>query len=211
VVPGPAVRVTVGELTGSGPAQEISSDVGGSSAFQPAEVSWGAAHEQRFAVLVQRPPPTNRRVVFDIVVDTNLSVLVTRPPLDTTLTCREETSGWGADDIALQLWADGTKVADIPNAVIGDFEDDSVRVVGDKLPALIPYVDRLELMVIEEDIGPDDVGRGTLPVVDRLAETDAFSVVHTSLDGRVKGTLSIGVDDGRYGFACVVSRWHPSL
>ena len=50
-----------------------------------------------------------------------------------SLTCQKETSGWGADDIALQIRADGELIADIPNSVIGDFEDDSVRHVGDKV------------------------------------------------------------------------------
>ena len=86
-----------------------------------------------------------------------------------SLTCQEETSGWGADDIALQIRADGDLIADIPNSVIGDFEDDAVRHVGDKIAAPItPYVESIEVTVIEEDdIDDNDVGVGIVPLVTR--------------------------------------------
>jgi hypothetical protein len=138
--------------------------------------------------------------------------VLARPSVDTSLTCQEETSGWGADDIALEIRADDDLIADIPNSVIGDFEDDFVRHVGDKMQPMTPYVERIEVKVIEEDdIDDDDVGVGTIPVVEEVvAGTPGLTVLHAGIDGRIKGSLRIDVDDGRYAFGCVISRWHPS-
>lgn len=134
--------------------------------------------------------------------------------IDTTLTCQIETSGWGADDIALEIRADGDLIVDIPNSVIGDFEDDSVRVVGDKIPEEInPYIDGVAVTVIEEDdIDDNDVGVGTIPPIADIQDGPGhpFTVLHRSIDGSIAGTLTIGVDDGRYAFTCRVSKWHPS-
>ena len=103
-------------------------------------------------------------------------------------------------------------IAAIPNSVIGDFEDDSVRHVGDKiLSEITPYTDGIEIKVIEEDdIDDNDVGVGTIPAVRDAPGTPGFAVLHQGIDGRILGSLTIPVDDGRYAFACVISLWHPS-
>ncbi|UUY02940.1 hypothetical protein LRS13_19980 [Svornostia abyssi] len=203
------VLLTVGRWDGQNPPATFLDQAGASA--DPLPLSWEADDNEHFVVLVQRQTGTSTPVAFAIELETPLSLLLARPSIDTTLTCQKETSGWGADDIAVQVWADGVKIGDIPNSVIGDFEDDHVRTVGDKLPAITPYLDGVEVLVIEEDaIDPDDVGRGTIPRVDRVAGAPGFTVLHTGLDGRVQASLTIGVDDGRYAFACVISRWHPS-
>ncbi len=98
--------------------------------------------------------------------------------------------------------------------MIGDFEDDSVRVVGDKIPEEInPYIDGVAVTVIEEDdIDDNDVGVGTIPPIADIQDGPGhpFTVLHRSIDGSIAGTLTIGVDDGRYAFTCRVSKWHPS-
>jgi Endonuclease/Exonuclease/phosphatase family len=209
------VRLSVGKWDGVAPPASLISDSGPSS--DPQNISWPAGDNEHFFVLVQRTSSTSRVVSFDIVLSTPISLFIARPPaLSTTLTCQVETSGWGADDIALELRADGELIADIPNSVIGDFEDDSVGDVGDKIPAEItPYIDGVEVKVIEEDdIDDNDVGVGTIPPVAEIRDDDEGSpfkvLLPRGLDGSVAGTLVIGVDDGRYGFTCRVSKWHPS-
>jgi hypothetical protein len=128
-----------------------------------------------------------------------------------SLTCQEEASGWGADDIALQIRADGELIADISNSVIGDFEDDSVRHIGDKVAAeIVPYTHGIEVKVIEEDdIDDDDIGTGTVPMVGNVVGALGFTVHQPDTDGTIQGSLSSGVDDGRYAFMCRITRWHP--
>lgn len=184
--------------------EQAGPDTGSSS------IPWQAGQEEHFMVLVQRSQGPGAVVPFRIELSTTLSLLVTRPAVRTSLVCQVETSGWGADDIALQLRADGVLVADLPNGVIGDFEEHTVKHLGDKLPAFVPYTDGIEVRVIEEDtFDPDDVGTGTVPLVDQVAGTPGFTVLDRPLDGSVEGDLTIRVDDGRYGFGCRIARWHP--
>ena len=86
--------------------------------------------------------------------------------------------------------------------------------VGDKIPAEInPYIDGVQVTVIEEDdIDDNDVGVGTIPPIADIHDGPGgpFTVLHRSIDGSIAGTLTIGVDDGRYAFTCRVSKWHPS-
>ena len=204
------VRVTLGTWDGVSPPAALVTESGPSSSAQ--NITWEAGDHEHFFVLVQRQSGTATAVSFDIVMSTTLSLLIARPAIDMSLTCREETSGWGADDIALQIRADGDLIADIANSVIGDFEDDAVRHVGDKIAAPItPYVESIEVTVIEEDdIDDNDVGVGNVPLVTDAEGAPGFTVLHAGTDGRILGSLEIGVDDGRYAFCCVITRWHPS-
>ena len=205
-----SVRVFLGRWDGVDPPATLVDESGPTSS--PQGITWEAGDNEHFVVLVQRTSGTARAVAFDIVLSTTLSLLIARPSVDTSLTCQVETSGWGADDIALEIRADGDLIADIPNSVIGDFEDDAVRHVGDKIAQPItPYVDGIEVKVIEEDdIGDNDVGVGIIPLVDAVEGAPGFTVLKTGLDGTVSGSLQIGVDDGRYALACRIARWHPS-
>ena len=206
------VKVTAGWWNGTAPPISFITESGPSR--DPQGVTWEAKEDEHFFVLVQRTSSTSHVVAFDIVLHTPINLLLARPAIDTTLTCQVETSGWGADDIALEIRADGDLIAGVPNSVIGDFEDDSVRVVGDKIPNEInPYLDGVEVKVIEEDdIDDNDVGVGTIPPIADIQDGagGAFTVLHRSIDGSIAGTLTIGVDDGRYAFTCRVSKWHPS-
>jgi endonuclease/exonuclease/phosphatase family metal-dependent hydrolase len=176
----------------------------------PITLEWQARDNDHFFVLVQRLTGTSTVVSFDIEARTSLTLLIARPSVDMSLTCQEETSGWGADDIALELRADGDLIAEIPNDVIGDFEDDAVRHVGDKVPnEFTPYTQGVEVKVIEEDdIDPDDVGTGTVPLVEAVVGAAGFTPLHVGTDGTLLGSLVIGVDDGRYAFVCRIARWH---
>ncbi|MEV3903290.1 endonuclease/exonuclease/phosphatase family protein [Mycobacterium sp. NPDC050551] len=202
------VVLTVGRWNGVTPSAKRIIDAGPGS--QP-NVGWAAKENEHFFVLVQRTTDPSRKVEFKIVLRTPINLLLTSPAIETTLTCQQETSGWGADDIALQVRADGKMIVDLPNSKIGDFEDDAVRTVGDKFPAPItPYLDGVEVSVIEEDdIDDNDVGTGSIPPVADAATTPGFTVLDEGLDGRISGVARIRVDDGWYAFACRISRWHP--
>lgn len=203
------VMLSLGKWDGNGPPASLIDQTGPATA--PLKLDWQASDNEHFVVLVQRRTGTSTVVAFNIEASTNLSLLLARPSVDTSLTCQDETSGWGADDIALEIRADDDLIADIPNSVIGDFEDDSVRHVGDKMQPMTPYVEGIEVKVIEEDdIDDDDVGTGAIPLVDRAPGAPAYTVLHSGIDGRIMGSLRIDIDDGRYAFACVISRWHPS-
>jgi hypothetical protein len=203
------VVLTLGRWDGIAPPAVFMDQAGPDQS--PLTVEWQAHEDAHFFVLVQRLTGTASVVAFDIEATTTLSLLIARPAVDMSLTCQEETSGWGADDIALQIRADGDLIADIPNSVIGDFEDDSVRHVGDKIPAPITaYTEGIEVKVIEEDdIDPDDVGSGIVPLADDAVGAPGFTVLHSGSDGTIQGSLTIGVDDGRYAFMCRIARWHP--
>lgn len=205
------VGLTVGRWNGVAPPATFMAASGPSR--DPQTLSWESKESEHFFVLVQRVSDTSRVVSFDIALQTPISLLIARPAVNTSLTCQVETSGWGADDIALQIRADGQLIANIPNSVIGDFEDDSVRQVGDKIAAEItPYVDGVEVKVIEEDdIDDDDIGVGVIPAVANIVDgAGGFTVLQRGVDGRIAGSLAIPVDDGRYALTCLVSKWHPS-
>jgi endonuclease/exonuclease/phosphatase family metal-dependent hydrolase len=202
------VTVTLGRWDGVGPPAKLIEQA--TPGHHP-RLSWQATHDEHFVVLVQRH--TLNKFHFLIEASTNMSVLVARVCKDAALVCEKETSGWGADDIALEIRADGAVVAALPNAMIGDFEQDAARDVGDKIPPLTPYLDGIEVKVIEEDdIDDNDVGVGTIPPVRDARRTPGFVAdPGTGIDGKITGSLQIGVDDGRYGFSCVISPWHPAL
>jgi endonuclease/exonuclease/phosphatase family metal-dependent hydrolase len=202
------VRVTLGQWDGVQPPASFMDEAGPDSA--PMTLNWQTRDNEHFFVLVQRVTGTSSPVEFTIEATTTLSLLLARPSVDTALICREETSGWGADDIALEIRADGRLFADIPNSVIGDFEDDFVRHVGDKIAdPITPYTEGIEVKVIEEDdIDSDDIGVGTIPPVGEAAP-GFTTLAPPGLDGTIKGSLRIEVDDGVYGFTCMISRWHP--
>lgn len=49
-----------------------------------------------------------------------------------------------------------------------------------------------------------------MPPVADAEGAPGFTILHEGLDGRILGSLTIAVDDGRYAYCCVISRWHPS-
>ncbi|MCP9272178.1 endonuclease/exonuclease/phosphatase family protein [Mycolicibacterium arenosum] len=203
------VQLTVGHWDGVTPPATLLTEADPGS---DPRVVWEAKENEHFFVLVRRLTDVSKKVSFTIVHRAPINLLIARPAVDTTLTCQKETSGWGADDIALRVRADGTVIADVPNSIIGDFEDDSVRTVGDKIAEPITtYLEGIEVDVIEEDdIDDNDVGTGVIPRVEDAHAAAGFTVLHEGIDGRISGSLRIRVDDGWYAFTCAISRWHPS-
>ena len=54
------------------------------------------------------------------------------------LICTKETSGWGADDIELDITVDGKPLRYVGNDEIGDMEGDAVRDLAQWIPEFVP-------------------------------------------------------------------------
>jgi hypothetical protein len=111
------------------------------------------------------------------------------PPDGIKLTCIEETDSpldIGADDIAVELLADGVSVVKIPNSELGNFDSNDIRWLDPWISSPITYVDRLQLKFVEEDTFDDDPGSVEFPVaakyrsggrpVDKRLKADAVVV-----------------------------------
>jgi hypothetical protein len=175
----------------------------------PLSVSWAARRGERFFIAVQRRDRAGAALTFDIVARTNVSLLLGAATGKPQLVCEDETSGWGSDDIALDVEADGTIVRRISNDEIGDFDDDDVRDLDQWIPEVVAYVDHVGVTVIEEDdIDPDDVGTGRIPPIGSLAGAPGIQPGAFEPDGSVRVVLRIDVDDGTYELRATLARWH---
>jgi hypothetical protein len=124
------------------------------------------------------------------------------------LLCQDETSGWGADDIELEIYVDGTMLRHISNDEIGDFEQDDVRDLNQWIPDLVPYFDGVTFKVIElDDTSPDDIGQETLKPRGELDTWNRFAVTKSDDDKTVRGAMVIDVDDGTYAAQVSVTTW----
>ena len=122
--------------------------------------------------------------------------------------CEDETSGWGADDIELDIHVDGRRLRRISNEEIGDMEQDAVRDLNLWIPDLVPYFDGVEVKVIElDDTSPDDIGQETLRPRKQLEGWDRFVVSQRNDDGTLRGALLVDVDDGTYAVQLSVTTW----
>jgi endonuclease/exonuclease/phosphatase family metal-dependent hydrolase len=140
-----------------------------------------------YFVVAQRQPGSGfAGSDFSLSWDSNVSVLYTPavydtapgpdafnplaglpPPEGIKLSCIEETDSpfdAGADDIALELFADGVSVAVIPNRELGNFDTGDIRWLDPWLSSPVTYVERLELKFFEEDTFVDDLGSLEFPV-----------------------------------------------
>jgi endonuclease/exonuclease/phosphatase family metal-dependent hydrolase len=143
-----------------------------------------------------------------VTATTDLSILLGGKRGRPRLLCQDETSGWGADDIAMKIRVDGKLIADISNDAIGDFDQDDVRDLDQWVPDLVPYFDGVEFKVIEEDdTSPDDIGQETLRPRDELEGWDRFAVTKSDDDRTIRGALWIDVDDGTYVAQVSVTTW----
>ncbi len=90
------------------------------------------------------------------------------PPEGIKLACIEETDSpfdLGADDIAIELLADGVSVVVIPNSELGNFDTGEFRWLDPWISSPITYVDRLQLKIADEDTFVDDRSSIEFPVV----------------------------------------------
>jgi hypothetical protein len=180
----------------------------------PLRFSWQARHGERFFVTVQRRATAGAPLSFDITAKTSVTLLLGGTFGMPQLLCEDETSGWGSDDIAAKLAADGALVRAISNDEIGDMDQDDVRDLGQWIPDHVAYTTNAEITVIEEDWpSPDDVGSRAIPVLPDgpltpgdIAPGVRIHAVDPDQSARV--VVSVDVDDGRYELRCTLTRWH---
>jgi hypothetical protein len=150
--------------------------------------------------------PRDLRVA--VTTTTDVSILLGGKRGAPRLMCEAETSGWGADDIELEITVDGRRLRRIDNDEIGDMEQDAVRDLNQWIPDLVPYFDGVEFEVVElDDTSPDDIGRETLRPRKKLEGWDRFVVSRQNDDGTLRGALLVDVDDGTYAVQLSVTTW----
>jgi Endonuclease/Exonuclease/phosphatase family len=173
-------------------------------------LEWDARPGDRFFVCVRRRDGTFAGLRFTVTVDTDLTLVLGGNRGLPRLVCTDETSGWGADDISVELRADEAGWSrNISNDEIGDFEQDSVRDLRQWIPTSVPYQDGFMVKVIEEDdIDSDDVGQETIPPYKLVSGWSRWTRIDSpTAEGNLEGAVSIDVDDGTYTLRCVLSRW----
>jgi hypothetical protein len=143
-----------------------------------------------------------------LTATTDVSILLGGKRGAPRLLCQDETSGWGADDIVLEIFVDGVLLRHISNDEIGDFEQDDVRDLNQWIPDLQPYFDGVTFKVIEmDDTSPDDIGQETLKRRSELDGWNRFAVTKSDDDRTVRGAMAINVDDGMYNAQVSVTTW----
>lgn len=176
-------------------------------------LEWEARPGDRFLVCVQRHDGAFAGLQFTMSADTDLTLLLGGERGLPRLFCTEETSGWGADDIAMELRADAAGWSrKISNDEIGDFEQDSVRDLRQWVPVAVPYQEGFTAKVIEEDdIDSNDVGQETIPRYHLVPGSSRWTLIRGDGEGNMEGAVKIDVDDGQYTLRCVLSRWDETL
>lgn len=165
--------------------------------------------EQLYVCIFRHDLPALRRLHLAVTASADISLLLGGSRGRPRLICEDETSGWGADDIELDLTVDGKPLRYIKNGEIGDMEQDAVRDLDQWVPELLPYRLGVGFRVIElDDIDANDIGSQTLPPHGQLAASGAiFLTNRTDPDGTVHGSLHVDVDDGRYDVQVKVTTW----
>ncbi len=204
-------RVTVGLLDGPPPLIPVEE---GSSDGDPVTVKWEAKPEQRFYVTVTRGDTAGAPLTFDVTATTSVTLFLGGTTGLPQLVCVVETSGWGSDDIAFRLEADGVLVRAISNDEVGDMDEEDTRDLGSWLTAPVAYSTALTATVTEEDdIDPDDVGARTVPTLPDGPLTTGplapgVAITQVNPDQSVRISTTVDVDDGHYDFRHTLSRWH---
>lgn len=179
----------------------------------PHHVEWQSRPGDSFFVCVRRHDAAFSAVQFTLTADTDLTLLRGGEFGLPRLFCTDETSGWGADDIALELKADANGWSrSISNDEIGDFEQDAVRDLSQWIPQSVPYQDGFTAKVIEEDdIDSNDTGQETIPKYKDVPAWNRWTSIQVDGEKNLHGAVSIDVDDGTYTLRCVLSRWDETL
>lgn len=112
------------------------------------------------------------------------------------LKCVDDTTGWGADDIAFVLRADGKEV--VGRTFLGGMNSGQARAILPWLTEPVSYVDELVLTIIEEDIDEDDIGVIRLPILPKLVDAGASDTVLSNGGHDVR--MSVDFAGGRYEF-----------
>ena len=152
--------------------------------------------------------PALRRLHFTVTAKTNLSLLLGGSHGRPRLICEDESSGWGADAIELDISVDGRDLRYINNDEIGDMEHDAVRVLDQWIPAFVFCRLCLGFRVIELDDGVRTISARRHCRRSRLAaDPGIFVISRTDPNSNIRGTLHVNVDDGTYDVQVTAATW----
>ena len=177
-------------------------------------LDWNARPGDKHYLTVRRED-VNQPLDFEIEGEIPVTLLVGGQLGAPEIVCAEETSGWGSDDIALSVSADGALVRDISNDEVGDMDGADDRGLAGYLTTDVAFVDNVTITVIEEDWPDgDDRGSRAIPALPAGAVSvgqeiaPGVTVTATPTWFQADVTASIDVDDGRYEFRHRLARWN---
>ena len=177
-------------------------------------LDWNARPGDKHYLTVRRED-VNQPLDFEIEGEIPVTLLVGGQLGAPEIVCAEETSGWGSDDIALSVSADGALVRDISNDEVGDMDGADDRGLAGYLTTDVAFVDNVTITVIEEDWPDgDDRGSRAIPALPAGAVSvgqeiaPGVTVTATPTWFQADITASIDVDDGRYEFRHRLARWN---
>ena len=100
-------------------------------------LDWNARPGDKNYLTVRRED-VNQPLDFEIEGEIPDTLLVGGQLGAPEIVCAEETSGWGSDDIALSVSADGALVRDISNDEVGDMDGADDRGLAGYRPQMSP-------------------------------------------------------------------------
>lgn len=210
--PLPALVINVGRLDTGALNPSAEATLVGTSAT----LSWSALPGARFLVAVRRPDPGGPARRFDIRLTSDTVFLLGGKIGTPRIMCMKETAGWGSDDIALRIEADGELVRNITNAELGDMDQEDVRDLDQWISPTLGFRNELVITVTEEDVTTSTVGVGRIPAV-WVRDPDLVPLplgVRESIpspDGSMRIRLVVEVGDGIYEFRATLTRWHEAV
>ena len=203
------VSVTVAEWNTPDPPQLVA-DSGPDVA--PRVAGWQGKPGQTFLVGVTRHDATYPPTSCVLTADIDISLILGGSKGNPVLVCTEETSGWGSDDIALELTSDTGWARSVSNDEIGDFDQDDPRDLWTYIPDTVSYETGFTVSVIEEDdIDSNDVGTQVIPPFHEVKAWPQWRPIGPDLPHQITGGVTIDVDDGTYTLNCTLATWDPRL
>lgn len=172
----------------------------------------------KYFILIQRKDPLFGKAEFTIQwnsdITTILPILNLPAPDDeenplapygngfADITCIDDTTGWGADDIAFSLVLDGKTI--IPQTFLGGMSDGQTRSVIGWIDKPLTYVETFQLKLTEEDaIDGDDRNSFWIPGKYKLHESQDISFFKDK-NSALQVTDLLLFDGGKYKFSCKI-------
>jgi hypothetical protein len=193
------------------PNSPVMLDDGGFGAA-PRRVQWQGKPGQTFLVSATRRDGAFPAMGYVLTAQIDISLFIGGTKGNPVLVCTEETSGWGSDDIALELSSDTGWARSVSNDEIGDFDQDDPRDLWTYIPDLVSYETGFTVSVIEEDdIDDNDVGTQVIPPFDNVKAWAQWRPIGPDLPHQITGGITIDVDDGTYTLNCTLAKWDPRI
>ena len=176
----------------------------------PQSLGWESKPDQTFLIGVTRLDASFPVMTYQLTVSIDISLFIGGVGGNPVLVCTDETSGWGSDDIAMDIQSDTGWSRYVSNDEIGDFDQDDARDIWQYIPDVVSYEDGFAVSVIEEDdIDDNDVGTQVIPPFDQVLAWPQWTVIGPDLPYRITGGVTIDVDNGTYTLRCTLARWDP--